>query len=69
MIFGDGADKFKKQIEDLSNISLLQNVKASAQFMGKKSQEKLEKKAFEDAAYFEPFYLKEFIAGTPKKIF
>ena len=23
---------------------------------------------FEDVAYFEPFYLKEFVAGKPKKL-
>ena len=28
-----------------------------------------EKKEFEDVAYFEPFYLKQFIATTPKKLF
>ncbi len=27
------------------------------------------KKEFEDVAYFEPFYLKQFIATTPKKLF
>ena len=30
---------------------------------------KYEKKEFEDIAYFEPFYLKQFIATTPKKLF
>jgi tRNA threonylcarbamoyladenosine biosynthesis protein TsaB len=24
---------------------------------------------FEDVAYFEPFYLKDFVAGKPKKYF
>ena len=30
---------------------------------------KYEKKEFEDVAYFEPFYLKQFIATVPKKLF
>ncbi len=30
---------------------------------------KYAKKEFEDVAYFEPFYLKQFIATTPKKMF
>ena len=30
---------------------------------------KFAKKEFEDVAYFEPFYLKQFIATTPKKLF
>jgi tRNA threonylcarbamoyladenosine biosynthesis protein TsaB len=33
------------------------------------SEEKLQNKQYDDVAYFEPFYLKEFIAGQPKKIF
>ena len=31
--------------------------------------QKYAKKEFEDVAYFEPFYLKQFIATTPKKLF
>ncbi|MBR5925398.1 MAG: hypothetical protein IKZ60_08025, partial [Bacteroidales bacterium] len=33
------------------------------------AMQKYEKKEFEDIAYFEPFYLKQFIATTPKKLF
>ena len=33
------------------------------------AMQKYEKKEFEDVAYFEPFYLKQFIATTPKKLF
>ena len=29
---------------------------------------KFENKDFEDLAYFEPFYLKDFIAGKPKSL-
>jgi tRNA threonylcarbamoyladenosine biosynthesis protein TsaB len=29
---------------------------------------KLEAGDFEDIAYFEPFYLKDFVAGKPKKL-
>ena len=25
-------------------------------------------RAFEDVAYFEPYYLKDFVAGKPKKV-
>jgi len=30
---------------------------------------KYQNNEFEDVAYFEPFYLKNFIAGIPKKLF
>jgi tRNA threonylcarbamoyladenosine biosynthesis protein TsaB len=33
------------------------------------AEEKFAKKEFEDVAYFEPFYLKQFIATIPKKLF
>ena len=33
------------------------------------AMQKYAKKEFEDVAYFEPFYLKQFIATTPKKLF
>ena len=29
---------------------------------------KLDAQEFEDSAYFEPFYLKDFVAGKPKKL-
>ena len=31
------------------------------------AEQKWEEKTFEDLAYFEPFYLKDFIATVPKK--
>ena len=31
------------------------------------AREALKEKRFEDTAYFEPFYLKEFVAGTSKR--
>ena len=37
--------------------------------MVKLSEQKYALKQFEDVAYFEPYYLKEFIAGLPKKMF
>jgi tRNA threonylcarbamoyladenosine biosynthesis protein TsaB len=35
--------------------------------MGKFAAERYAKKEFEDVAYFEPFYLKEFVPGITKK--
>lgn len=39
----------------------------SAQFMGKAILAKIIVEDSEDVAYFEPFYLKDFVAGNPKK--
>jgi tRNA threonylcarbamoyladenosine biosynthesis protein TsaB len=66
-IFGDGAEKCLETLNWL-NVELLE-VQCSARNLGQITLTKLIEKKFEDLAYFEPFYLKDFIAGTPKKIF
>ena len=66
-IFGDGADKCLETLSGL-NVKLV-NVNCSARNMGQIALTKLRDQNFEDLAYFEPFYLKDFIAGTPKKVF
>ena len=65
MFFGNGAEKCKAQITH-SNAIIDGPKKTSAQFMQKLTQEKYNKKEFEDVAYFEPFYLKNFVATIPK---
>lgn len=39
----------------------------SASYMSKLAHEAYESSGFEDVAYFEPFYLKDFVLTTPKK--
>jgi tRNA threonylcarbamoyladenosine biosynthesis protein TsaB len=39
---------------------------ASAAHMASIAEQKWQQKQFEDTAYFEPFYLKDFVAGIPK---
>ena len=65
LFFGNGAEKCKTQITH-SNAIFDGPQKTSAQFMQKLTYEKYNKKQFEDVAYFEPFYLKNFIATIPK---
>ena len=67
-IFGDGATKCK-QILSSGNVVHLADIKASAKGMIRIAEAKLDIEEVEDLAYFEPFYLKEFVAGKPKKIF
>jgi tRNA threonylcarbamoyladenosine biosynthesis protein TsaB len=39
----------------------------SAEFMGKPAYDAFAKQQFEDIAYFEPYYLKDFITTTQRK--
>lgn len=65
VIFGDGADKFKDIVP--SHVVLIEGVFPSASMLGELAYEKFIQNKFEDTAYYEPFYLKDFVAGTPKK--
>lgn len=62
---GDGAEK-SKSVLDLPNAKFLEGIHPSAQNMIHLAEEKFTKKNWEDVAYFEPFYLKEFVTGSKK---
>lgn len=64
---GDGAAKCKDFILH-KNATFLEGYFPSAKEMAKESYKKYLQNDFEDVAYFEPFYLKDFVAGMPKKI-
>ena len=66
--FGNGAEKCKSVLGNHSNANFIDEVYPSAKSMAALSQTKFDKKEFEDVAYFEPFYLKDFVATTPKKL-
>ena len=63
--FGDGAAKFKDIVKH-ENASFFEDVWPSTIQMIQPALEKFKHKLFEDVAYFEPFYLKDFVATTPK---
>lgn len=65
VIFGNGAKKCVDVIA-LKNLSYC-NVVPSARGMVSLAHEAFIQKDFEDLAYFEPFYLKDFVAGVSKK--
>jgi len=67
-IMGSGAEKFKNICKS-PNLVYLNNIHSSVRGMYALANELFEKKHFADIAYIEPFYLKEFIGTTPKKIF
>ena len=64
--FGNGADKCEKVITH-PNAHFVNGVNPSAGHMINPVLKRYKNQHFEDVAYFEPFYLKDFIATTPKK--
>lgn len=59
---GNGVEKFRK-ICDHPNATFIEGKLPSAAEMVGLAEEKFQKKKFEDVAYFEPYYLKDFMAG------
>ncbi len=68
IFFGNGASKCKSVITS-ENASFLDNIVPLAANMSLLAESKLTKNDFVDLAYFEPFYLKSFVATIPKKKF
>ncbi|MCU7617523.1 tRNA (adenosine(37)-N6)-threonylcarbamoyltransferase complex dimerization subunit type 1 TsaB [Chryseobacterium sp. PBS4-4] len=66
LFVGDGAKK-AREILQLPNAEFNEDIYPSAQYLVKKTLEKIKNKDFEDIAYFEPFYLKEFHGVKKKK--
>ena len=63
---GDGAEKCKNILEH-KNAIFLDGYFPSAKQLTSLSFEKYQKNDFEDVAYFEPFYLKDFLVTPSKK--
>ncbi len=66
IFFGNGADKCKDIIKN-RNAFFIDGVFPSAKDMTALSYQSFLDKKIEDTAYFEPFYLKDFVATVPKK--
>ena len=64
-LFGDGAPKLSKVFENQHDICIIDGFKPSAAYMLPLADKALREHDFVDVAYFEPFYLKDFIAGKP----
>ena len=63
---GEGSDKCKPTLGNHPNALFLDGFQASAKYMTTLAEKKFHQKQFEDLAYFEPFYLKDFVAGKPR---
>lgn len=64
--FGNGSDKVKDIIRH-PNAEFIPGVATSAGNMTMLAERKFKAADFEDVAYFEPFYLKDFVATVPKR--
>lgn len=65
VFFGNGAEKCREMITH-PNAFFVDDIETSAEYMVPLSENSFQQKKFEDLAYFEPFYLKDFIATIPK---
>lgn len=63
---GDGAEKCRPLLEHHPNARFIGGFETSAKFMVPLAFERFNSGRFENLAYFEPFYLKEFVAGKPR---
>ena len=63
---GNGSTKCKDVIKH-KNAHFIDNAVPLARYMMPLAERALAQGKLEDVAYYEPFYLKDFVAGTPKK--
>ena len=66
IFFGNGAKKCKVALQS-PNAQFVDDALCSARDMIELSYNAFKNKKFEDVAYFEPFYLKDFVATVPRK--
>jgi tRNA threonylcarbamoyladenosine biosynthesis protein TsaB len=66
LFFGDGAEKCRAVLGENPNAIFLSGFINSAVDLTQKAIEKFWNKEFENVGYFEPYYLKDFIAGKRK---
>jgi tRNA threonylcarbamoyladenosine biosynthesis protein TsaB len=66
VLFGEGAAKCRDVIKR-ENLYFAENFRISASHMHKPVMQAFNNRKFEDVAYFEPLYLKDFITSQPKK--
>lgn len=64
LFFGDGAEKCNQFVRNYENFYISQFNVPSASYIGILADELLKNNEFSDLAYFEPFYLKDFVLGA-----
>lgn len=66
--FGNGMPKCRELLAVHPNAHFIDNIEPLAEYMAPLAERKFLRQDLADVAYFEPFYLKEFQATTPKKL-
>lgn len=66
VLFGSGADKLAELFADRDWIEVIPHFKNSARHFSQLAYRAFLDKQFADVAYSEPYYLKDFVATTPK---
>jgi tRNA threonylcarbamoyladenosine biosynthesis protein TsaB len=66
IFFGDGSAKCREHIKR-KNVYFAEDFRISASYMQIPVYHALDRSHFENVAYFEPFYLKDFITSLPRK--
>ena len=67
IFFGNGAIKCKPVLDYTENAIFIEDIVPSAEHIGILASQAYQNEAFENLAYFEPYYLKDFIAKKPAK--
>ncbi|MCK5280566.1 MAG: tRNA (adenosine(37)-N6)-threonylcarbamoyltransferase complex dimerization subunit type 1 TsaB [Cyclobacteriaceae bacterium] len=65
IFFGNGAIKCKSVLDHSENAIFIKEIVPSADHIGVLAWKAYQQRIFENLAYFEPFYLKDFIAKKP----
>lgn len=65
--FGNGAAKCREKITH-PNACFIEDIRPLGKWMFPLAEKAMVNRDFKDVAYFEPFYLKEFVASKPKKL-
>lgn len=68
VFFGDGAEKCMETLGTNPNASFITTFQNSAADMSPEAFGRFNNQVFEDMAYFEPYYLKDFVATTPRAV-
>lgn len=66
--FGDGAEKCQSVLAHKRNFKFLPDIFPTASTLGEIAYSKFLANEVEDVAYFEPYYLKDFVATVPRKL-
>lgn len=66
--FGNGSDKCREKLGEHPNAHFIEGIHPLAKWMFPLAEKAMATQDFKDVAYFEPFYLKEFVASMPRKL-